>query len=329
MDRARAGFTGCANLPTCAASNLHHACVDLQTPDLILTTLAPPRHSPSARAIDIESSLYFLHLHATEPEVPRATLIRRDPASGAQTNIAHILPTGETVQLELLGPGYRKFLELPLPPRPQDSDTDDVLNEWQTRRMDYHRRTSPVPSMLGADLATVNTSHFFTREMRIEGANLWERMKGFRRHQKNSSVLDVPSRERTKKTRDFVFEPPWAIGRCEFKDEAGGKFLKVSSHVLTLSFAEFKIKCKHYIPDEEKSTLLSVIEFKPPSLAHRRTLSDSGGGREKYGKIKAKMGMLVVHSPGQEFLDLLVTANMVAFLQRWDTWGIEQDRWQE
>jgi hypothetical protein len=81
-------------------------------------------------------------------------------------------------------------------------------------------------------------------------------------------------------------------------------------------------QCKYYPTsargEESKSTLLSVIEFKPSALGHRRSLSKSDDGKQK---TKAKLGMLIVHGPGQEMLDLLVAANMVAFLKRLESWG--------
>ena len=36
------------------------------------------------------------------------------------------------------------------------------------------------------------------------------------------------------------------------------------------------------------------------------------------------MGMLIVHGPGQEMLDLVVAANMAAFVKRWEGWAKER-----
>lgn len=66
--------------------------------------------------------------------------------------------------------------------------------------------------------------------------------------------------------------------------------------------------------------LFSVMEFKAKALAgHSRSLSAEAGIEEK--KWKAKLGMLIVHGPGQDMLDLLVAANMVTLLKKWETWG--------
>jgi hypothetical protein len=40
--------------------------------------------------------------------------------------------------------------------------------------------------------------------------------------------------------------------------------------------------------------------------------------------LKAKMGMIIVHGPGQEMIDLLIAANLAAFVKRWDGWGKER-----
>ena len=70
--------------------------------------------------------------------------------------------------------------------------------------------------------------------------------------------------------------------------------------------------------------MLSVIEFRPPPLHQRAFLGKSATSTEKEVKTKAKMGMLIVHGPGQEMMDLLVAANMVAFLRRWESWEKER-----
>ncbi len=87
-------------------------------------------------------------------------------------------------------------------------------------------------------------------------------------------------------------------------------------------------KCKFYPPPSAsqpspQSMLMSVIEFKLPTFqGHKRAVSapDSGGA----GKVKAKMGMLIIHGMGQDMMDLLVAANMSAFLRRWNHWGKER-----
>lgn len=39
---------------------------------------------------------------------------------------------------------------------------------------------------------------------------------------------------------------------------------------------------------------------------------------------KGVLGMLIVHGVGLEILDLVVAANFVALMKRWDKWGRER-----
>ncbi|KAI5806300.1 hypothetical protein EDC01DRAFT_785761 [Geopyxis carbonaria] len=148
----------------------------------------------------------------------------------------------------------------------------------------------------------------FTRVMQIEGAGFWERLRGRKSPPPSAAAADEPALRRHKK-RDYVFACPWGTaGTVEFQDEAGGRFLK----------------CKYYGAGAERSTLLSVAELKSGGGGHRRAKSatdmDDGSGRGKKGKL----GMLIVHGPGQEVLDLVVAANMAACLGRWEGWGRER-----
>lgn len=97
-------------------------------------------------------------------------------------------------------------------------------------------------------------------------------------------------------------------------------------------------QCKYYPPVmnsiPQKSSLLSVIEFKPPSTT---VISSSSSSRssspstdismtapETISSSKSKLGMLVMHSDGQYMMDLLVAANMAVFWRRWETWAAER-----
>jgi hypothetical protein len=176
--------------------------------DIILTTIHPVRGARAATAAEIEGCLFYLHFCADA----EALLIRRHPGEGAQGNVARILwgagGKEEVVKVEMVQEGYGKFL------RPGAGQRRPVSG-------------GGVPATLGGGSG-------LTRAMYVEGVGFWERMK-VRRSKEIST--DGERGERTKKKRDYVFDGLWtdakgaSCGRCEFKDEAAGKYLKVRIRV--------------------------------------------------------------------------------------------------
>ncbi|KAH8151560.1 uncharacterized protein LAJ45_04181 [Morchella importuna] len=381
--------------------------------DLFLTTLHPL--STTVTAEDINACIYYIHIHpnstgtdtATPPQpshlaprpthhrrwssqslrsprwhktigtLPTMTIVRRDPASGAQWNVAKVsqLPpvpdnddasNNDRIMLEITAEGYDKFLPPAKPPFHPPPSTQGVSSEgpdltwqdfayrteaeereaWEARRRGQLRRESSQFGMndwmIDDDQPLEEVDRVFRRVMSLEGVGFWKRVKGIGHHRKskshdgngsNGSSGDGekagPRKEKAKK-RGYVFQGLWGagadggLGRCGFKDEAAGKFLK----------------CKYYPPDinstAQRSSLLSVIEFKPPSTT---VMSSSSSGRhrtpspstdinsaapESITSVKSKLGMLVLHSDGQYMMDLLVAANMAVFWRRWESWAAER-----
>lgn len=64
-----------------------------------------------------------------------------------------------------------------------------------------------------------------------------------------------------------------------------------------------------------------MVELKPAALMEHARMGSGGAGDD--GRMKAKLGMLIVHGPGLDMLDLLVAANLVAIFRRWEGWGKE------
>ncbi|KAG0632961.1 hypothetical protein HOY80DRAFT_1013230 [Tuber brumale] len=298
--------------------------------DLFLTTLHPLRSTVTAE--DVNACLYYIHVEPVvdtssissstlSPPLPRPpshrrwssqsitrsrhpsrsparpiptmTIVRRDPATGAQWNVARISSPGnaeedmQRILVDIMTAGYQRFVEPAM-------DRDE-------------------PALVG-----------FRREMWMEGAGFWSRVKniGHKRGRSTSTSSDPREKESSAskpvgekmKKRGYVFDALWSPGRgeergrCGFKDEAGGKLLK----------------CKYYPPTRpSKSSLLSVLEFKPPST----TVLSAAPGREASEVItssKSKLGMLVCHSDGLYMMDLLVAANMAVFWKRWEGWALEK-----
>lgn len=210
------------------------------------------------------------------------TVVRRDPASGAQWNVAQVsqIPPAlatpsssssssssaapdpkDTILLEVTTPGYDKFLpprHPPYHPPPATSgyvggpdlswkdfaykSPEEERAEWEARR----REQLQAEKRPGVDSAVDNErsldepeERVFRREMSLEGVGFWSRVRGIGGHRGGrdggSSGTDEKKKPEKAKKRGYVFEALWGAsaaegtGRCGFKDEAAGKYLKVLS----------------------------------------------------------------------------------------------------
>ncbi len=194
------------------------------------------------------------------------TLIRRDPSSGAQWNVAHIedpqvfdvsssnsndfaarMKFGNPMYVEIFNPGYSKFLnsdttgKAPLPSRPTD--------------MSLQPGTSSQPFI--PESGTVGPSDFektFRRRLWMEGAQSSNGGFGHRKNSsydasagrpnsgggyntqgqpspsflthENQSYSTIQVSDRQSGFRGYVFNSPWN-SRCEFVTGGGGGSLKV------------------------------------------------------------------------------------------------------
>lgn len=207
------------------------------------------------------------------------TIVRRDPASGAQWNVATVsqIPStlnpsaqsqdlNDRILLEITASGYEKFLppkRPPYHPPPASFGTSSTGGpdlswkdfaykseeeegaRWEARRRDQLRADSRQFGMddwiIEDDQRPLDEpeDRVFRREMSLEGVGFWSRVKGIGHHRKamsqdggHASGGDEKKKEKTKK-RGYVFEALWGAsadggtGRCGFKDEGAGKFLKV------------------------------------------------------------------------------------------------------
>ncbi|KAF8423868.1 hypothetical protein EV426DRAFT_563105 [Tirmania nivea] len=227
------------------------------------------------------------------------TVIRRDPATGAQWNVAHISSTVAGVQMlsqsgtspppppiviSLPGRGYKKFMS------PEsvvwDCAAPGAGDNWWKRGMSKtknHLRPTSSVSM---------------------------------RHGHNDGGSGGSWGEQDKKEKDhwkgYAFDALWTpvgnsgrgekMGTCRFKDAAGGKIMK----------------CKYYPANGRPSYLVSAMEFKLPSSGgfHHRSRSAS----PSISTRKTKMGTFVVHNVGMEMLDLVISANVGMFWRKWEGW---------
>ncbi|KAF2203039.1 hypothetical protein GQ43DRAFT_470326 [Delitschia confertaspora ATCC 74209] len=230
-----------------------------------------PLHTERSHNDFLSSSQFAQQPDHVEARSTTLTLIRRDPASGAQWNVARIedppIPevssnmndptvarkrrTGAPLYIEIMNPGYSKFLNVNAPdtPFPLISRTSDLS----------------VRSFDQPEQKTSSSENVFRRRLWMEGSKYSDRTFGHRKLNSHDSGIGVsrdaseswtkdrqdpnPFSEsqfltrdeqvhsaiqvsnRTSSFRGYVFLSPWN-GRCEFSTGAGGSSLK----------------CKHLLP---------------------------------------------------------------------------------
>jgi hypothetical protein len=209
------------------------------------------------------------------------TLIRRDPASGAQWNVARIedppilevssstliepgtkKKAGAPMYIEVMNPGYSKFLRSQNPDRPASQSRASDMSTLPHQAVDLSHNQMPPATPDSAALQGQNT---FRRRLWMEGTQ----HGGDFGHRKNNSSDSTSGRptsrdsydarlgasrpapspaflthndqaystiqvsDRPTSFRGYVFTSPWN-GRCEFATGAGGGSLKVSNFSLSV-----------------------------------------------------------------------------------------------
>ncbi|KAF2635791.1 hypothetical protein P280DRAFT_484311 [Massarina eburnea CBS 473.64] len=277
---------------------------------------------------------------ADQPRPPGTslTLIRRDPASGAQWNVARIndplsldmssstlnapnkRPIGAPMYIDVLNPGYSKFLHTGLERPPALHNRDPEL---------FVDPNAPQPNAPKPHDERV--SNIFRRRLWMEGAN--DPRGGFGHRKLNShdssmsngsprssiegmqrssadlrpiptsplsrdsqSYSTIPTSERQTSFRGYVFMSPWN-GRCEFTTGAGGGSLKCRHIVpglqgappvsLPVSELRFNLPAatKASTPRGEESKRSSIFH-RPRHSRHNSSVSDTRG----YSSAQEVMG---------------------------------------
>lgn len=191
--------------------------------------ISAPRHSEQARSVG--TSL---------------TLIRRDPSSGAQWNIARVedppvldassafhdgpnkRPIGAPLYIDITNPGYSKFLH-----SEQNLGLQDGQGKLRENPNVFHRRLW----MEGAELPSGGFGHRKINS-RDSSASPRHSLEGLRRASADTrapTTLHLSSEHHSRNInpqsgrqtafRGYVFMSPWN-GRCEFSTGAGGASLK-------------------------------------------------------------------------------------------------------
>ncbi|KAM3414099.1 hypothetical protein BST61_g10759 [Cercospora zeina] len=222
------------------------------------------------------------------PDLPPAgslTLIRRDPASGEQWNVAliHDPPVHEVSSAALRNPSaahrtkrsgaplfldisntaYTQFLAEERPGSPVSQDTATSGNSGAAEGI-FRRRLYMPGSKYSA--------HEYSQHSRSESVTRLDLDTSSRRAANRSSIdISTISSYADRRNKGYTFNSPWDA-RCDFTTGVSGKSLK----------------CKHHLPSTYGSTVpvdVSELRFNLPTASSRianAPLSSNGDKRSSY-----------------------------------------------
>ena len=317
-----------------------------------------PRHREPYNRSDLQSmeqvepqSAITSNFESTECQTQTSlTLIRRNPSSSVQWNVASIYDpsvkevssaTSNNTNLirKTKGGGAPLYLDITNPSYAQFSNNE-------TRRTScYDTSTSSLTSGDDASPDTV-----FRRRLYVPGSPYGIHEYNFREQRRfgsvdsnnESSPNDYQSSFADRRSRGYTFISPWG-GQCEFSASKTNQSLKCRHRLPTSVESEGADKevseLRFNLPNPAR-TALNTSSEKRNSLSesnHRRirsvdcsaadgtpitptfTMDENGRldlqlGRERagggFGGKQAKLGKLIIHPEGLKMLDLLVAANM-------------------
>ncbi|PPJ53848.1 hypothetical protein CBER1_03236 [Cercospora berteroae] len=219
------------------------------------------------------------------PPAGSLTLIRRDPASGEQWNVAFIHDpplqeissaalrnpsaaqrtkrSGAPLFLDISNPAYSQFLKDERPTSPLSQNTTSSGNSGAPEGI-FRRRLYMPGSKYSA--------HEYTQHSRFSSVSNLDQDASSRPTANRSSV-DVASISSyaDRRNKGYTFTSPWGA-RCEFTTGVSGKSLK----------------CKHHLPSTYGSTIpveISELRFNLPTASSKianAPLSSNGDKRSSY-----------------------------------------------
>ncbi|KAK0945733.1 hypothetical protein LTR29_002845 [Friedmanniomyces endolithicus] len=271
------------------------------------------------------------------------TLIRRDPASSEQWNVAsiHDPPVLEVSSSNLLGRGSARrikrggaplYLDITNPAYSQFNDADRP--ESRTSTSTHSSDTEPAPPGTFRRRLYMPGSRYGEHSYGHDSASTNETMRTVLRNRTSVDMSTTTTPPADKRNKSYTFTSPWS-GRCEFATSATGSSLKCR-HTLARQGAVEVSELRFNLPNSAKNTPTPVAEKRASYFSrHARNLSgeedDEGSatpsfmldedgrvdltlGREKagggFGGKQAKLGKLVIETEGLKMLDLLVAANV-------------------
>ncbi|EMC95594.1 hypothetical protein BAUCODRAFT_494959 [Baudoinia panamericana UAMH 10762] len=245
-----------------------------QTPPLVPPHVNLPSILPRPRPLPTppdDRTMYLLTVErpatdnndASTSTLGSLTLIRRDPASGAQWNVACIYdpPIHEVTSTALLSPGSAAnktkrsgaplYLDITNPGYSQFISTPD--------RSASRTSTSTRSSTTSDDASVTAPTGTFRRRLYLPGSRYGEHGYGHRKvgsdehpapSRRERTLSDLTGRRREtptsdKRSKNYTFASPWD-GQCEFSTTATGKALK----------------CRHYLVPNNYSGGVEVSELR-------------------------------------------------------------------
>lgn len=211
-------------------------------------------------------------------ECASLTLIRRDPASGAQWNVAKIRDppvedvssenrhnpelsmfktksSGAPLYMDILNPGYSKFL--------------------QYDQASISSRNSMSGSSMEDDQPAFAAERVFRRRMWLEGSRYADHSYGHRKSIASHMTLSSSAVAVDRRSKGYNFISPWG-GKCEFSTGTSGRSLKVRrlapSNYGVISRTDSS-QCRHrqdaLASHNETVTDVSELRFNLPTHAGR------------------------------------------------------------
>lgn len=279
-------------------------------------------------------------------EIGSLTVIRRDPVSSEQWNVAsiHDPPVHEVSSTASLNPSIAKRTKRGGAPLYLD-----ITNPGYGQFIDRDRPESRISTSTQSSDSEPPPEGTFRRRLYMPGSRFGEhgyghgKLKSFdsasggetRRSMRNHASSEQPGGSPTwdHRSKCYSFVSPWE-GRCEFSTGATGKSLKCRhtfAHQGTVEVSELRFN----LPTSTRNTPTPATEKRSSYFSrhsrHRSTdegdegltptimLDDSGSidlslGQEKagggFGGKQSKLGKLIIEPEGMKMLDLLVAANV-------------------
>ena len=286
------------------------------------------------------------------------TLIRRDPSTGAQWNVAKIKdPLVEDISSESLSAQENRQFRTKVAGTPMYID---IENPGYSKFLNYGQSDADANAMLTtASLEEADSASrgLFSRRLWMDGSRFADHtysrsrppvdsFSAGARSSMHSSSNTAPFVDR--RARGYAYKSPWG-GKCEFSTGTAGKSLKCRHHVdNTASHNETVAdisELRFNLPTKNPSSSIDLgaptkrssyyghkhsksEPYNETEQPHWTSIKDEDGhidyslGRERagggFGGKQAKLGKLIVDNEGQKFLDLVVATNLALWWRAYE-----------